>query len=92
MFSTGLLHFYFKNFFYVLLSLVIKIKNKNFSFISSFDGTILDKSYNLKYFYKRIVFFLLFNAKVHAEILKITQIKKFYLNYSVLYFTKFFVS
>ena len=65
---------------------------KYFSFTSLFDGKMLDKSYSLKYFYKRIAFLLLFNAKVHGQTLKITQIKKFYLNHSVVYFTKFFVS
>ena len=49
---------------------------KYFSFTSLFDGKILDKSYSLKYFYKRIAFLLLLNAKVLAQILKITQIKK----------------
>ena len=65
---------------------------KYFSFTSLFVGKMLDKSYNLKYFYKRIAFLLLFNAKVHAQILKITQIKKVLFNHSVVYFTKFFVS
>ena len=50
---------------------------KNFSFTSLFDGKMLDKSYNLKYFYKRIAFLLLFNAKVYAQTLKIKQIKNF---------------
>ena len=49
---------------------------KYFSFTSLFDGKILDKSYSLKYFYKRIAFLLLLNSKVLAQILKITQIKK----------------
>ena len=70
MFSTGLLDFYFKKFsrFYVLLlSLVIKklsqfAKKFSFlSFISSLDGKILDKSYNLKNFYNSV--FIAFENK-----------------------------
>ena len=80
MFSTGLLHFYFKKFsrLYVLLSLVIKKLSqfvKNFllsSFISSFNGKILDKSYNLKNFYNSV--FIAFENKSSCTNLINTQI------------------
>ena len=98
MFSTGLLDFYFKKFsrLYVLLSLVIKKLSqfvKKFSFssftgISSFDGKILDKSYNLKIFYNSV--FIAFENK--SSCTNTDRHEKFYLNHSVVYFTKFFVS
>ena len=63
---------------------------KNFSFISSFYGKILDKSYNLKNFYNSV--FLAFESKSLCTNLKkyTNRHKKFYLSHSVVYFTKFF--
>ena len=101
MFSTGLLDFYFKKFsrlYVLLLSLVIKrlsqfAKKFSFlSFISSLDGKILDKSYNLKNFYNS-VFIAFENKSSCTNLEKYTdRHEKFYLNHSVVYFNKFFVS
>ena len=81
-----------------MLSLVIKNYHnllKNFllsSFISSFDGKILDKSCNLKNFYNS-VFIAFENKSSCTNLEKYTdRHEKFYLNHSVVYFTKFFVS
>ena len=97
--STGLLDFHLKKFsrLYVLLSLVIKnlsqfAKKFSFSsFTSLFDGEMLDKSYNLKNFYNSV--FIAFLSKSSCSNLeKYTDSHdKFYLNHSVVYFTRFFL-
>ena len=62
---------------------------KKFLFISSFDGKILDKSYNLKNFYNS-VFIAFENKSLCTNLKKYTDRHEKY--HSVVYFTKFFVS
>ena len=70
---------------------------KNFllsRFISSFDGKMSDKSYNLEKIFIKEYVFLTFESKSSCTNLEkyTDRHKKFYLSHSVVYFTKFFVS
>ena len=99
MFSTGLLDFHLKKILSTLRTVVFSYKKiyhnllKNFllsSFISSFDGEMLDTSYNLKNFYNS-VFIAFLSKSSYTKLEKYTdRHEKLYLNHSVVYFTKFF--